>query len=350
MGTVVPRGKVFRAVVRLGGMKPATKTFPTEKEANVWITQTEAAIAGAPRINRGTSLGWVFEKARLAELAKPYKSRSAPQLFARLAREIGDVDLKDLTTEWWIKTVRSWTKLKPWSRLNNLGRIRAALASAETLYEKKVDWAALELATKKMLHKDMRILAVGRPRKRRVTDEEMGQIAAEAALRRCKFPHVDIMEFAVLTCLRREEIFTLKWEELNKVKAAPMLWVRDRKHPTEKIGNDQNIPLLGNAMAIIKRQPRVMLENGELDPRIFPFDDVSYGNSFRMLRDAVGLKNLHFHDLRHEGISRLFEAGYSIPEVCDVSGHKTWECLRIYTQLNPADMHKGPASRRAVAA
>jgi hypothetical protein len=31
---------------------------------------------------------------------------------------------------------------------------------------------------------------------------------------------------------------------------------------------------------------------------------------------------LHFHDLHHEGVSRLFEMGETIPHVAAVSGHR----------------------------
>jgi site-specific recombinase XerD len=49
---------------------------------------------------------------------------------------------------------------------------------------------------------------------------------------------------------------------------------------------------------------------------------------------------LHFHDLRHEGVSRLFEAGYQIQEVAIVSGHKDWAQLKRYTQLKAKDLHR----------
>jgi integrase len=42
---------------------------------------------------------------------------------------------------------------------------------------------------------------------------------------------------------------------------------------------------------------------------------------------------LHFHDLRHEGISRLFEVGRSIPQVAAVSGHRSWQSLQRYAHL-----------------
>jgi integrase len=46
---------------------------------------------------------------------------------------------------------------------------------------------------------------------------------------------------------------------------------------------------------------------------------------------------LHFHDLRHEGISRLFEAGWDIPHVALVSGHRSWSSLQRYAHIRQRD-------------
>jgi site-specific recombinase XerD len=49
--------------------------------------------------------------------------------------------------------------------------------------------------------------------------------------------------------------------------------------------------------------------------------------------------DLHFHDLRHEATSRLFEAGLTIEQVPLVTGHKDWKMLKRYTQLRPESLH-----------
>ena len=46
------------------------------------------------------------------------------------------------------------------------------------------------------------------------------------------------------------------------------------------------------------------------------------------------LNILEGYDLRREGVSRLFEAGYAIPEVAKVSGHLDWSMLKIYTEIS----------------
>lgn len=54
--------------------------------------------------------------------------------------------------------------------------------------------------------------------------------------------------------------------------------------------------------------------------------------------DKAGLEDILLHDLRHEGISRLFELGFEIQEVATISGHRDWKVLRRYTHLKPSSL------------
>ena len=47
-----------------------------------------------------------------------------------------------------------------------------------------------------------------------------------------------------------------------------------------------------------------------------------------------GLNDLHFHDLRHEAISRFIERGLTIPEAASISGHKALSMLLRYAHPN----------------
>src|SRR5271156_2307628 len=122
----------------------------------------------------------------------------------------------------------------------------------------------------------------------------------------------------------------------------------NRKDPREKKGNDQRIPLLAvsgyDAMALIEEQVdlRTNREN-----RIFPYNHRSAGTAFRRACRDLKIEDLHFHDLRHEGTSRLFEAGFRIEQVSLVTGHKDWKMLRRYTHLRPETLHDLAASRAA---
>ena len=55
--------------------------------------------------------------------------------------------------------------------------------------------------------------------------------------------------------------------------------------------------------------------------------------AWERLKNKANIKDLHFHDLRHEAISRFFEKGLSIPEVALISGRKHF-CLFIFRRPN----------------
>ena len=50
------------------------------------------------------------------------------------------------------------------------------------------------------------------------------------------------------------------------------------------------------------------------------------------------ITGLRFHDLRHEAVSRLVEAGLGDQEVAAISGHKSMQMLRRYTHLRAEDL------------
>jgi len=124
--------------------------------------------------------------------------------------------------------------------------------------------------------------------------------------------------------------------DVDRVKK--LVLVRDRKDPRAKKGNDQWIPLLGDALAIIDRQPRT-----EGEGRIFPVHPQTLSKYFKAACDALGIVDLHFHDLRHEGTGRLFEDGFAVQEVALVTGHKSWAHLKRYTNLRPESLHQRAA-------
>ncbi len=93
------------------------------------------------------------------------------------------------------------------------------------------------------------------------------------------------------------------------------------------------VPLLAGSFDIVKQQT----QRGEL---IFPYNPRSVTAGFQRVRNELGIEDLRFHDLRREGASRLFEKGYSIEEVAQVTGHRNLNILwQVYTQLFPHKLH-----------
>lgn len=338
MGTIVERGDKHRAVVRIAGRKPQTKTFDTKKEAKDWISATETELrqgnGKAAFTRQALTLGGVLLKHRDEILAnKPYAVNMHDN--TRFAAQFADLDISDMTHEWWMGTVEGW-KVKPASAQRYVGSIVSALHAAEDRqWGVTVNWGGYHEARKAF--KRQRLTSAGRPRKRRTSHDELRAIKAEHS--EAEIPLADIIDFAVATTMRVGEICRITWVDFDARRKMQM--IRDRKHPTEKEGNDQEIPLLTPRgpwaamtapMTIIQRQPRT-------DARIFPWQPRSIGKAFSLAAKLARVQGVHFHDLRHEGITRLFEQGYGIEQVALVSGHETWEMLRDYTHLKPESLH-----------
>lgn len=176
----------------------------------------------------------------------------------------------------------------------------------------------------------LKLVAPSKRRDRRPTDVELSKLLAHyRSAKRGEIPMADLIEFAVASARREDEICRLEWRDLDRPASAIM--VRDVKHPTEREGNHLQAKLTAEALAIIDRQPR-------RGPLIFPYNAKSVSSSFTRACHVLGVEDLHFHDLRHEATSRLFEAGYSIPEVAQFTLHRSWKDLQRYANLRPAKL------------
>ena len=146
-----------------------------------------------------------------------------------------------------------------------------------------------------------------------------------------RIPFIDILDFSILTCMRIGEVCGLRWDDLNEEHKT--IVVRDRKDPRKKEGNHMIVPLLAGSFDIVMRQEK----NNAL---IFPYNSRSVTAGFQRVRNSLGIEDLRYHDLRREGASRLFEKGYSIEEVAQVTGHRNLNILwQVYTQLFPHKLH-----------
>ncbi len=183
--------------------------------------------------------------------------------------------------------------------------------------------------------------AIGRSeeRDRRPTTDELEKLfAAFDANTRNTMPMSAIAKFAIATAMRLDEIVRIEWRHLDP--RSRTILVEDRKDPRRKDGNNQRVPLLAvtgyDAYEILDERRR---SGGGNRGRCFPYNGRSVGTNFRRTCQDLGIEDLHFHDLRHEGTSRLFEAGLTIEQVPLVTGHKDWKMLKRYTQLRPENLH-----------
>ncbi len=177
--------------------------------------------------------------------------------------------------------------------------------------------------------KQEKLVGRSKERTRRPTPQELWKLSRYFYHRKSKIPMLQIMWFALYSARRMSEITRLEWADNNTQRLTGM--VRDAKDPRHKKGNHKRFKYTPSAWKIVCRQPR----NGAL---IFPYNPQTIGETFRRACKLLGIDNLHFHDLRHEATSRLFEAGYSIEQVQLFTLHDDWKTLARYTHLRPEDI------------
>ncbi|WP_028714169.1 MULTISPECIES: site-specific integrase [unclassified Paracoccus (in: a-proteobacteria)] len=339
MGTITERrlkdgSIVYTAQVRImrdGKKASASSTFERRSAAEAWLRRKEAELkkpGGFEKMERQRTGG-----ATLAEAIDTYARTSTKQIGKTKAQvlksiksfEIASLPCAAVTSQ---KLVEFAQELfdggrQPQTIGNYLSHLSAIFAIAEPAWKIPLDPAEMRAAT--TVCKNLGLIGKSKKRDRRPTLEEMNKLMAHFEDRWRKgraLPMHKVCAFAIFSTRRQEEIVSITWADLE----AGRVLVRDMKHPGEKEGNDIWVDLPPEAERIVKTMPAE-------SSRIFPYTTDAVSTAFTRACKLLGIKDLHFHDLRHEGVSRLFEMGKTIPQAASVSGHRSWPSLQRYSHL-----------------
>jgi integrase len=144
-------------------------------------------------------------------------------------------------------------------------------------------------------------------------------------------PYLDILDISLLTAMRISEITSIRWEDFNYDKKT--LRIRNRKSPSNKMGNDSIIPLIGDAPEILKRQPKSTdIIKSEL---IFPHESKTVTAGWQKVRKSLNIVDVRYHDIRRYAATNLILAGLPINLVSIITGHRNINILHnIYQKFN----------------
>lgn len=180
-------------------------------------------------------------------------------------------------------------------------------------------------------------------RTRRPTMDELDALMQHFAMQHERDPRVVPMHilvpFAIFSTRRQAEITRITWAdyETSQDDLPARVMVRDLKHPGDKQGNDTWCDLPDPCEAIIAAVPRKSDEK-----RIFPYHPDTISARFTRACKFLEIEGLHFHDMRHEGTSRLFEMDWQITRVAKVTGHRSWTSLKRYEHIRAkGDIYQG---------
>lgn len=162
-----------------------------------------------------------------------------------------------------------------------------------------------------------------RERRLAVSEENQLLLACDGARNSFLRP---VVELALETAMRQAEIARLEWDRVDLDKRVIHLILT-------KNGDSRGVPLSSRATLILDGLGRS--KNGPVFPGLTP---EAIKRAFIRACARAGLENFHFHDLRHEATSRMFEKGLNPMEVASVTGHRTLQMLKRYTHLEATNL------------
>ena len=343
----LPSGK-WRVQVRRAGIYRAA-TFPTKREARDWAAGIESqahhiAAGGFAPVPKGATVADLIDKYTETVAKTPGKTKAAT--LAMLRARLGKVRLGSLNAV----TLRDFID----ARVRD-GAGGVTIAADLSFLSAVLKWGrharhldindrlALE-ARESLKHRGLNTRGV--QREREPSDDELARLYAHwQASSRQRIDMVTLCKFALASGMRQDEICRLQVDDVDR--AGRTVVIRDRKDPRNKAGNDQTVPLLPDAWAIVEP-----LIEGRSEGSVFDARAASVSSAFTRACKAVEprIVDLHFHDLRHRATAQFFRMGLDIPRVALLTGHRTWAMLRRYTDIKPADVHIAVARHAAESA
>jgi len=322
MATLRKRNGKWQVQVRRQGHPPVSKSFINRKDAEAWARDVER------RFDQGEALPTrqAVDVRTLGDLLSVYRDTITPRKkSASVERYRIDRILRHPLA------ATQATKLVA-SQVASYRDERLETVSGETtrqdlvLLRQVFDVARREWGLKITANPvdDVRKPPPAKARTRRVHFSDLRAISL--ALRTFRNPLLrQVILFALATGMRRGEILRVEWRHVDQRQALLTI-------PVTKNGHPRIIPLSRRALRILDDLSAPASDTERL---VFPISANAVRLSWQRLKAKAGLDDLRFHDMRHEAVSRFFEAGLSLPEVALISGHRDPKMLMRYTHLDP---------------
>ncbi|AJY06028.1 site-specific integrase [Burkholderia sp. SIMBA_043] len=313
MASISVRGTKWQVKIRRKGQPQLSATFASEAAARRWIAENE-------RIDSGPTVGDLFRKYIQYPMPDRKSSdwdRRTLQRMLHKEKKLCAVPAAQLSKA----HLAEWRDRRITEVLGStVGRELDAISAA---YRMAIAEWDMGIAANPVLGFRRPKLPLPREVRLMAGDDER-LIGAAIDFNREIAPAIIL---AIETAMRQGEIAKLRWENID-------LEARTAFLPETKNGTTRKVPLSTRAAEALTWCPPP--HKG----RVFKLTQSAMKYAFSRVREQCGLGNLHFHDLRHEAASRLFEKGLNVMEVATITGHKNLKHLQRYTHLRAEDLAK----------
>lgn len=343
----------YRAEIRINRTGyPAfteSKTFSNRKVAENWIKKRELEIDENPNILLGVSVtkdmtlsqaidryldevgdNYGRTKRTTLNLIKKFPIAKIPLLKIHPSHVIDHVQLRRNGIDYLgLKGIATSTMT------HELLHIRSVLSYASIMWDINVNLNDFDKVSSKL--RTTRQITPSQKRDRLLTNDELIRLTKyfyEKWQGVKHYPMHLVMWFAIYSCRRQAEICRLLISDYHGDKCL----VRDVKNPNGSKGNHKTFSVNENCKKIIElvlsdKYRTKMLKLEHSPDFIFPLNGKSLSKEFTEACYMLGIEDLHFHDLRHEGCTRLAEQGLTVPQIQHFSLHDSWSSLQRYVSV-----------------
>lgn len=324
MASIIRRGeRQWQARVRRRGISTGA-TFETKSRAVGWARQVESEI-DAGRFQHGRIEA---ERTTLHEALERYLAQIVPTKTgtrqnsgivrewqrAPLARKpLSAVRSTDISA--WrddkLKRVGPQTVLHHLNLLSHLYRVAAA------------DWGFEVLANPVSRIKKP---AIPKGRERRLREGEEQRLLQSCDQSESSWLG-SMVRLALATAMRQGELVGLTWPQIRLNECTILL--TDTKNRQTR-----TVPLSSSAIQVLSS-----ISSADREKVFAVYSGRAVSHAFAKACRHAGIADLHFHDLRHEATSRLFErTDLRDIEIASITGHKTMEMLKRYAHLRASQL------------
>lgn len=313
MASYIKRGKSWRVSISRRGVR-MSGTFKTKAEAMAWATREEAEIlsGGREAFTDRTFFDLLERYAATISIKKRGGRWERSRIEAIKQDELARVPCNELGArhfaQWRDKKL---TQVSPAS-VNRYMNILSHVCHVATN-----EWQWLKENPLKTVRRPPQT----KPRDRRIPPEEINQIILASGYKSDQVPQTSrarvgaIFLFAIETAMRAGEIVKMKWKNVDVERRVVHL-------PETKNGSSRDVPLSTEAVRILRQMP----QEGE---SVFKITVTNLGNVFRKLKAHASIEGLHFHDTRHEAITRLARK-LDVLDLARMVGHRDLKQLMVY--------------------
>lgn len=327
-------GTAYKAVIRLRGVKPFSKTFKLRKDAKTWAERMERDIdarrAYGNQHARGMTLGELIEQ---FVIHHPDQDNSGISNLNWWKREYGAMKLIDIDRSVIRDAMNNLaagdaTRGDGRGKRKSRGRKRApaTLNRYKSALSSVFEYGRDQYDLPENPCRQVKARAEDNARVRFLSAKE--RIALLNACRDSKWRHLYLLVLlAITTGARQGEILSLRWKDIS---------IRERRAYVRhtKNGEPRVLPLVDAVIEELRILPR------PIDDSMLAFhssQDVHKPFEFRKHWNAAvkaaQIKDFRFHDLRHTCASYLAQNGASLLQVADVLGHRQLEVTKRYAHL-----------------